>query len=152
MPSTKPQSKAPLFPAGDLAAKTLDAVSAITAANQRVIGQLLELSSSAAADGLRTLGELQSAAAEVTRGVFAPVNPRETFEELRQDPIAWYRKSALSALEGTHRIVKLFETNAQIVTRDTERFRHAAERTNKEIQDTVGSCANHLRELYATGI
>jgi hypothetical protein len=151
MPSTKAQSQAPLFPVNEIGAKALDAVSAIAEANQRVIGQILELSSSTAADRLRTLGEFQSAAAEASRGVWAPVSPREAFEEFRQDPVAWYRKGLLSALDGTQRIVKLFETSAQIVARDTERFQGAAERTGKEIQDAVGTCANRLRELYATG-
>ena len=151
MASPKAQSQTPLFPINEISTKALDAVSAITEANQRVFGQLLELSSSAAADRLRALGELQSAAAEASRGVWAPVNPRETFEEFRQDPVAWYRKGLLSALDGTQRMVKLFETNAQIVARDTERLQGTAERTGKEIQDAVGTCANRLRELYATG-
>ena len=151
MPSTKAQSQAPLFPVNEIGAKALDAVSAIAEANQRVIGQLVELSSSAGADRLRTLGELHSAAAEATRAVFTPMNPREAFEEFRQDPVAWYRKGLLSALDGTQRMVKLFETSAQIVTRDTERFQGAAERTGKEIQDAVGACANRLRDLCAAG-
>ena len=150
MPSPKSQSQEPLLAVSEIGAKALDAVSAIAEANQRVLGQLLELSSSATADRLRTLGELQSAAVEASRGIFAPVNPREAFEEFRQDPVAWYRKGLLSALDGTQRMVKFLETNAQIVARDTERFQGAAERTGKQIQDAVGACASRLRDLCAT--
>jgi len=150
MPATKTQSQTSALPAFDLGAKTLDAVSAIAETQQRVIGQLVELSSLAAADRLRSLGELQSAAAETARGILTPVSAREAFEEFRQDPIACYRKSLLATLDGTQRIVKLFETNAQMISRDTERLQGAAERTAKEIQDAVGTCANRLRELYAT--
>ena len=41
-------------PLNQIGGKALDAVSAIAEANQRVVGQLIELSSSAAADRLRT--------------------------------------------------------------------------------------------------
>src|SRR6185436_5144546 len=128
--------------------KALDAVSALAEANQRVVGQLIELSASAAADRLRTLGELQSAALDAARGVFTPMNPREASEELRQDPFAWYRKSVASMLDGTQRVFKLFETNAQIVSRNTERFQGTAERTGKEIGNAVSTCTSRLREIY----
>ena len=124
----------------EMGGKALDAVSALAEANQRVVGQLIELSSSAAAERLRTIGEMQSAALEAARGVFTPVNPREAFEELRQDPFAWYRKGVASMLDGTQRMFKLFETNAQIVSRNTERFQGTAERTGKEIESAVNAC------------
>jgi hypothetical protein len=150
MPTAKTQAQTSAFPVDEFGAKAVDAAAAIAEANQRVFGQLLDLSSSATTDGLRTLGELQSAAAEVTRGVFAPVNSRESFEELRHDPLAWYRKSILSALDGAQRTFKLLETSARIVTRDSERMQVAAERSAKEIQQAVTTCASRLRELYAT--
>ena len=150
MPTARTPAQAPVFPVDEFGAKALDAASAIAEANQRVFGHLLELSSTAATDGLRTLGELQSAAAEATRGVFAPVNSRESFEELRHDPFAWYRKTVLSALDGAQRTFKLFETGARIVSRDSERIQGAAERSAKEIQQAVTACASRLRELYAT--
>jgi hypothetical protein len=148
MPSSKAQSHTAPFPVNDIGAKALDAVSVIAEANQRVIGQLLDLSASTAADRLRTLGELHAAAAEAARGIWAPVNPREAFEDFRQDPVAWYRKGLQSVLDGTQQVVKLLETSAQIVARDTERFQGAAERTGKQIQDAVGGCSSRLRELY----
>ena len=149
MSSTKAQSQAPLFSIDEIGSKTLHIVAALAEASQRVVGQLMELSSSAAGDQLRTLGEMQSAAVEATRGVFAPVNPREAFEEFRQDPLAWYRKGFLSILDGSQRMFKLAETNAQLVSRDAERFQGSAERTGKEIQDTVSACVSRLRELYS---
>lgn len=135
-------------PLSQMGGKALDAVSAIAEANQRVVGQLIELSSSAAAERLRTIGEMQSAALEAARGVFPPMNPREAFEELRQDPFAWYRKGVASMLDGTQRMFKLFETNAQIVSRNTERFQGTAERTGKEIESAVTACTSRLREIY----
>jgi hypothetical protein len=147
---TQPPATTEFPPINQIGGKALDAVSVLAEANQRVVGQLIELSASAAADRLRTLGELQSAALEAARGVFTPMNPREAFEELRQDPFAWYRKGVASMLDGTQRVFKLFETNAQIVSRNTERFQGAAERTGKEIENAVSTCTSRLREIYGT--
>ncbi len=149
--TTKAPSPATQFPPlNEIGGKTLDAVSALAEANQRVVAQLIELSSTAAAERLRTLGELSSAAVEAARGALTPMNPREAFEELRQDPLAWYRKGVASMLDGTQRMFKLFETNAQIVSRNAERYQGAAERTGKEIENAVSTCASRLREIYGT--
>jgi hypothetical protein len=94
------------------------------------------------------LGELQSAAVEAARGAFAPMNPREAIDELRQDPLAWYRMGVASMLDGTQRMAKLFESNAQIMSRNAERVSGEAERTGKEIEKAVSTCASRLREIY----
>ncbi len=151
MPKTTSETSSPtpqFPPFNEIGSKTLEAVSALAEANQRVVGQLIELSSAAATERLRTLAELQSAALEAARGAFGPVNPRETFEELRQDPLALYRKGLASMLGGTQRLFKLFETNAQIVSKNADRYQSAAERTGKEIENAVSTCTSRLREIY----
>jgi len=119
MPTEKSQSQAPVFslPLQEIGGKTLDTLAALAEANQRVVGQLVELGSFAVTERLRTLGELQSAAMEAARSALAPPSPREAFEEFRHDPLAWYRKILLSALSGPQRVLKLLETDAQIVAR-----------------------------------
>jgi hypothetical protein len=147
--TTKTQSPTADFPSmKDLGGKTLEAVSALAEANQRVAAQLIELSSTTATERLRMFGELQSAAVEATRGAFASVNPREAIDELRQDPLAWYRMGVASMLDGTQRMAKLFESNAQIVSKNAERVSGEAERTGKEIEKAVSTCASRLREIY----
>jgi hypothetical protein len=128
---------------------TLDAVSAFAEINQRVLGELIDLSSTAAKEGLRTYTELQSAAVEAVRTTPGPVDQSEMAAEFRQDPFAWYRKSLMNVVDGTQRIVKLFEDNSQIVSRSAERFQASAERTGKEIQNAVGSYVNRIKEIYA---
>ena len=49
--------------------KILDAVSAYAQANERVIGELVELGSSTAREGIKTYLELQAAALEAARGL-----------------------------------------------------------------------------------
>jgi len=148
MSTTQPQT--PQFPPfNEIGARTLDAVSALTEAGHRVGGQLIELWSSAAGHQLRTLAELQSAAVESARGALPSAKLREAFEEFRQDPVAWYRKTILSMFDGTQRVFKLIETNAQIASRDAERLQGAADRASQQIENAVSTCASRLRELYA---
>jgi hypothetical protein len=149
--TTKTQSPTIDFPSfKDLGGKTLEAVSALAEANQRVAAQLIELSSTTATERLRMLGELQSAAVEAARGAFTPMNPREAIDELRQDPLAWYRRGVASMLDGTQRMAKLFESNAQIVSKNAERVSTEAERTGKEIEKAVSTCASRLRDIYGS--
>ena len=91
--------------------KVLEAVAAFTQANERVVGQLVELSSTAAREGLRAMGELQTAAMDAARAIPMPSAPTETLEDLRRDPFAWYRKGFQAVAESTQRAAKLIETN-----------------------------------------
>jgi hypothetical protein len=151
MSTGKAQPQASQFPPlNEIGAKTLDAVSALAEANQRVVGMLIELSSSAASDRLRAMGELGAVAVETARANLAPTTPREAFEEFRRDPVAWYRESFRSALGNTQQVFRLIETNAQIASRTAERLQASAEQTGKEIESAVSACASKLREIYGS--
>src|SRR5687767_474453 len=69
---TGPQATTELPSLHQIGAQALDTVSALAEANQRVVGQLIELSASATADRFRMVGELQSAALDAAREVFTP--------------------------------------------------------------------------------
>ena len=130
--------------------KILDAVSAYAQANERVIGELVELSSSTAREGIKTYIELQTAALEAAREISLPAAPAaEMLDEDRRDPLAWYRKGLQTVAEGAQRATKLAETNAQIIARNAERFQVSAERTVKEIEGAGNTYASRMREIYA---
>ena len=129
--------------------KILDAVSAYAQANERVIGELVELGSSTAREGIKTYIELQAAALEAAREFTLPaVPPAEMVEEARRDPMAWYRKSLQAMADGAQRATKLAETNAHIIARNAERFQASAERTVKEIEGAGNVYFNKMREIY----
>ena len=129
--------------------KILDAVSAYAQANERVIGELVELGSSTAREGIKTYIELQTAALEAAREFTLPaVPPAEMVEETRRDPMAWYRKSLQALADGAQRATKLAETNAQIIARNAERFQASAERTVKEMEGAGNAYFNKMREIY----
>ena len=91
-------------------AKVMEAVSAFAQANERVVGELIDLSSTAARDGLRAIGELQVAAMETARGFQMPGMPQpETLEDLRRDPFVWYRKGVQALVDSAQRAAKLAE-------------------------------------------
>lgn len=130
--------------------KILDAVSAYTQANERVIGELVELGSATAREGVKSYIELQSAALEAARALPFPGLPQaDMLDELRRDPLAWYRKGLQALADGTQRATKLVETNAQIIARTAERFQASAERTAKEIEGAGTVYVSKMREIYA---
>jgi len=134
----------------EMQGKALEAFSVLADMNHRVLQGLVGLSASTAKEGLRTYAELQSATVEAARTPHPPVGP-ETIEALRENPFAWYQKGLLTLVEGTQKAFHLVEANAQVVTRTAERVQASAEQTGQEIQETLTSSVNRLKEIYARG-
>ena len=144
----QPQLSTEFF--AEMQGKALEAFSVLADMNHRVLQGLVGLSASTAKEGLRTYAELQSAAVETARTPQAPVGP-DAFEALRQNPFAWYQKGLLGLIEGTQKSFHLVEANAQVVTRTAERVQASAEQTGQEIQETLTTSVNRLKEIYARG-
>lgn len=125
----------------DVQGKGLEAVAAFAQANQRVMAELIELSSQAARESLRTLPELQTAAMETVRAIPVPA-AGQSIEELRQDPFAFYRK-------GFQATAKLVETNAQIVTKNVQRLQESTGRSAKEIEQAASGYMSRMKDLYS---
>ena len=137
---------------GEFQAKTLEAVSAFAELNQRIFGEFIELSSSAAKESLRAFAELSSAAVDAARTApEAKAEPRDVADEIARDPMSWYRQGVESAIERTQTVAKLLETNAQIVGRSAERRQASAERSGKEIREAFTSYTGRLRKIYGQG-
>lgn len=144
---THSPSQADLLPT--LATKGLEALDAFAQVNQAVMGQIIELGSTAARETLRAYAELGSASMDAVRAMPAPSLPsRETLDELRQDPFSLYRKGLLRASEDAQRAARLLETSAQIVARGAERFQTTAERAGKDIRSAVTSCSDRIKDIY----
>jgi hypothetical protein len=131
--------------------KALDAFAALAETNQRVLQGFVDLSVSAAREGMRAYAELQSAAVDAARATAQPADAAgmPTVEELRSDPFAWYQKGLLTTVDGTQRAFRLMEANAQVVTRSAERLQATAERTGKEIQEALTSYVGRMKDIYA---
>jgi hypothetical protein len=147
--TSETQSPTELF--AQMQAKALDAFAALAETNQRVLQGFVDLSVSAAREGLRAYAELQSAAVDAARTTAQPATSPglPTMEELRSDPFTWYQKGLLTTVDGTQRAFRLMEANAQVVTRSAERLQASAERTGKEIQEVLTSYVGRMKDIYA---
>jgi hypothetical protein len=129
--------------------KIIEAVSAFAQANERVVGEMIDLASTAAREGLRTIGELQAAAMETARAVPMPaISQTEAIEELRRDPLVWYRKGFEALADSSQRAAKLAETNIQIVTRNAERMQASAGHAVREIEQAASGYVSRMRDIY----
>ncbi|HEX2501098.1 MAG TPA: hypothetical protein VHO73_06540 [Methylomirabilota bacterium] len=132
----------------EMQGKALEAFSVLADMNHRVLQGLVGLSASTAKEGLRTYAELQTATVEAARTSQSTVGP-EAIDALRQNPFAWYQRSLLTLVEGTQKAFHLVEANSQVVTRTAERVQASAEQTGQEIQETLMTSVNRLKEIYA---
>lgn len=149
-PQTDTQATALPEVLAEMQTRTLEALAVFTQANQRVMQELVELSTAAAKESIRACAELQSAALETARDARSSAgSERDPLEEPRQDPFSWYQTSLLAAVDGTHKTLKLFETNAQILTRSAERLQASTQRTGKQIQETLTTYMTRVKDLSA---
>lgn len=152
--ATKSQPETPI-PMGaelftDMQARSMEAFSIFAQTQQRVAQGFVDLSVSAAKEGMRAYAELQSAALEAARTAQPGATIQTpTLEELQSDPFGWYQKGLLATVDGTQKAFRLVEANAQVVTRSAERLQASAERTGKEIQEALTSYIGRLREIYS---
>ena len=118
--------------------------------NQKVLRELVDLSASAAKEGVRLYAELQSSAVEAVKDGQAYALRRQTdLQDQPTDPLAFCQRGMLDSTEGAQRAFKLFEDNAQAVTRSAERLQVSADQAGKEIQATFAHLSDRVKSLYA---
>jgi hypothetical protein len=119
-------------------------------ANQKVLRELVDLSASAAKEGVRLYAELQSSAVEAVKDGQAYAFRRQTdLQGAPMDPLASCQRGLLESAEGAQQAFKLLEGNAQAVTRSAERLQVSAEHAGKEIQTTFAQLSDRVKSLYA---
>jgi hypothetical protein len=119
-------------------------------ANQRLLRELSELSAVTAKEGVRLFGELQQSGLEALRGAQAStLRWSSIWQESPRDPLAWYHRAVADGVEQTQKWFRMFEGNAQAVTRTAERLQTTAEQTGKGIQATLSDAVTRMKEVYA---
>jgi len=109
-----------------LTGRAAEAFSLWADANQKVLRELVDLSTSTAREGVRLYAEIQSSAVEA-------VKEGQSYVVRRQEP-----PDAFKLLEGT----------AHAMARSAERLQATAEHTGKEIQATFNQLAGKVQALY----
>jgi hypothetical protein len=128
--------------------RAVEAFSVLADANQKIMRDLVDLSASTAKEGVRLYAELSSSAVEALKDSQSYVLRRQgEMQEAPRDPFGVYQKSVLESVEGAQKAFKLFESNAQAMTRSAERLQVTAEQTGKEIQATFAQVAGTVKSL-----
>ncbi|MBI1726443.1 MAG: hypothetical protein HYR50_04170, partial [Candidatus Rokubacteria bacterium] len=133
---------------GQMAGKTFEALTLWAEANQRVMRELMTLSTTAAKETARLYGELQASTVEALRESQSWWLKRPAGAEVPTDPMLWYQKGLAESIEGAQRAMRFFEGNTQAVTKTAEQLQATAERTGKEIQEAFSTLASRVQQIY----
>jgi hypothetical protein len=131
--------------AGSRAVETL---TAWADANQRVMRELVELSTATAKESVRLYGELQQGALESLRDVQATgLRWQAAWQDGVKDPGTWYQTVMGESVEAAQKSFRTMEAGAQAVTRSAERLQASAEQTGKAIQETLTAVVAKARDV-----
>jgi hypothetical protein len=134
---------------GQLAGKVVETMTAWADANQRVLHELVELSTATAKEGVRLCAELQQGALETLRSSqMTAASWRGAWSDGAKDPVQLYQKALLSGVDGVEKTVKLMEGQAQAITRSAERLQTSAEQAGKGIQQTYAAVVEKMKDVY----
>ena len=103
-----------------------------------------------AKEGVRLYAEMQSSAVEMLRDGQSFVQRRQTdLRDAPRDPLGCYQQNVVESVESAQRAFKLFEGNAQAMTRSAERLQVSAEQAAKEIQAAFVQLTGKVKSLYS---
>ena len=134
-----------------MAGRAVEAFSMFAEANQKIMRDLVDLSATTAKEGVRLYAELSSSAVEGLKESQSYLLRRQgELQEAPRDPFSVYQKGVLESVEGAQKAFKMFESNAQAMTRSAERLQVTAEQTGKDIQATFAQVAGKVKSLSST--
>ena len=134
---------------GQMSGKTMETMTALADANQRVMRELVDLSVGAAKEGMRLYTELQQGAIEAVRDSHATaLKWQATWQDGVKDPMGWYQKALADGVDQAQKFFRMLEGSAQAMTRSAERLHASAEQTGKGIQETFEATAARVKESY----
>jgi hypothetical protein len=134
---------------GQLAGKMVETMTVWADANQRVLRELVELSTATAKEGVRLCGELQQGAIETLKSSQSAATRWQTaWSDGVKDPAQLYQKALLTGVDGVEKAVRLMEGHAQAITRSAERIQTSAEQAGKGIQETYAAVVEKMKGVY----
>ena len=134
---------------GQLTGKAVETMTVWADANQRVLRELVELSTATAKEGVRLCGELQQGALETLRSSqSAAAHWHSAWANGPKDPAQLYQKALMTGVDGVEKAFKLMEGQAQAITRSAERLQSSAEQAGKGIQETYIAVVEKMKDVY----
>ena len=130
--------------------KVLETMTVWAEASQRVLRDLVELSAGAAKESIHLCSELQQSAIDAIReGQASAVRWQSDWPEAAKDPGQWYQKAVADGVDGTQKVFRVMESNAQAVSKSAERLQASAEQAGKSIQATYGGIVSKTKDIYS---
>ena len=134
---------------GQLTGKVVETMTVWADANQRVLRELVELSTATAKEGVKLCGELQQGAIETLRSSqAAAARWQGAWSNGAKDPAQLYQKAFMTGVDGVEQAFKLMEGQAQAITRSAERLQTSAEQVGKGIQETYTAVVEKMKDVY----
>jgi len=128
--------------------KTLEGLALWADTNQRVLREMVNLSTVTTKEAARLCAELHSSAVEAIRESQTEWLKRQS-AELPKDPVLWYQKGLAESIDGAQNAVRYVEASGRAVTRTTQQIQASAERSGKEIQDAYSTLATRMQQVCA---
>jgi hypothetical protein len=134
---------------GQLTGKVVETMTVWADTNQRVLRELVELSTATAKEGVKLCGELQQGAIETLRSSqAAAARWQGEWSDGAKDPAQLYQKALMTGVDGVEKAFKLMEGQAQAITRSAERLQTSAEQVGKGIQETYTALVEKMKDVY----
>ena len=134
---------------GQMSGKTMEAMTVLADANQRVMRELVDLSVGTAKEGMRLYTELQQGAIEAMRDSHTTAMKwQASWQDGAKDPMQWYQKALVDGVDQAQKVFRMLEGNAQAMTRSAERLHATAEQTGKGIQETFEATVTRMKDSY----
>lgn len=131
--------------------KTIHTMTLWAEANQRVLGELIELGAGTTKEGFRLYSELSRRALEaIHEGQASALRWQATWGETPADPGTYYERALAETLGGVQQAIHRVEENAQMVSGTAGRVQANVEQAGKRIHETLTATATKLKELYAS--
>jgi hypothetical protein len=124
-----------------------DTAALYAGANQRVIGDLAELSIGTLKENARLFAELQMAVLDTLRETQAAgLRLQSSWPDVLTDPLGWYQKAVVETVDCAQRALGCAGTNARVLAQSVDRLQEAAAETGRRVRETLASTASGLRE------
>lgn len=135
---------------GQFTGKAVETMTAWADANQRVLRELVEFSTTSAKEGVRLFAELQQGAIETLRSSQAAAERWQgAWSEGQPDPVHVCQKALMTGVDGVEKAFKLLEGQAQAIGGLAERLQTSAEHAGKGIQETYTAAVEKMKDVYS---
>jgi hypothetical protein len=133
------------------AGKTIETMAIWAETNQRLIGDLVELSTGAAKEGVKLYSDLSRSAIDAIReSQTSTLRWQASWKDAATDPAAWYQKSVNEGVQYAQEAFRRAEENVQALTQTAERLQATAEQAGKSLQESLAGAVSKLKTVYSS--